>query len=49
MKRLLTLLIAAVFATVGVSAFAADGPAPHHHRHHHRHHHHHHVAAPMPR
>ena len=50
MKRIVIALIATLFATVGFSAAAAEGPmAHHHHRHHHHHHHHHHGAvAPRP-
>ncbi len=49
MKRTLIALIAALFATMSVGAFAADGPGQHHHhRHHHHHHHHHHMVAPHP-
>jgi len=50
MKRALIALIATLFATVSVGAFAADGQMHHHHRHHHHHHHHHHhnMVAPRP-
>ena len=52
MKRILIALIATLFATASVGAFAAAGPMPHHHhRHHHHHHHHHHhrhIVAPRP-
>ncbi|HEX7641062.1 MAG TPA: hypothetical protein VF472_02520 [Burkholderiaceae bacterium] len=49
MKHALIALIATLFATVSVGAFAADGPMPHHHhRHHHHHHHHRHMVTPRP-
>ncbi|HEX8956891.1 MAG TPA: hypothetical protein VF798_11480 [Burkholderiaceae bacterium] len=49
MKRALIALIATLFATVSVGAFAADGSMPHRHgQHRHHHHHRHHAVAPRP-
>ncbi len=43
MKRIMIAILATLFATTGISAFAAEGQGPiHHSHHHHRHHHHHH-------